>query len=112
MTPELWAALIGGVVLLLTNLAGLVKVWTDLQKQKMDRTETKARRDQDSQELHDTVLKQGFMIQQCRDSLSLYQTVQEDLKTELNILNTNVAKLTVVVETLSETVKEIKNAKT
>lgn len=112
MTTELWAALIGGVALLLTNLAGLVKVWTDLAKTKADRVDTAERRDKDSQELHDTVLKQGFMIQQCRDSLSLYQTVQEDLKTELNILNTNVAKLTVVVETLSETVKEIKNAKT
>ena len=104
--------LIAAIVLLVTNIAALVKVFADVLKIKADRAEVKSVRDADSQSLHDTVLKQGFMIQQCRDSLSLYQTVQEDLKTELNILNTNVAKLTVVVETLSETVKEIKNAKT
>lgn len=104
--------IIAAIVLLITNIAALIKVFADVLKIKAERVDTAERRDKDSQELHDKVLSQGFMIQQCRDSLSLYQTVQEDLKTELNILNTNVAKLTVVVETLSESVKEIKNAKT
>lgn len=99
---------IAAVIALLVNVAALVKAYTDIIKIKSDRSETKASRDKDSMELHDTILKQGFQIQQCRDSLSLYQTVQEDLKTELNLLNTNVAKLTVVVENLGDTVKELK----
>jgi hypothetical protein len=40
MTNELWAALIGAVVLLLTNAAGLVKVWSDLAKTKASRAAT------------------------------------------------------------------------
>lgn len=109
MTPELWKMLIAAVVLLLTTGAGLLKVWTEIAKVKADRLATRVDRDRDSLEVHDTLLKQGFQIQQCRDALALYQTVQEDLKTELNILNTNVAKLTVVVENLGETVKEMRN---
>ena len=109
MTPDLWKMLIGAVVLFLTAGAGLLKVWGELAKVKADRMATKDERDKDSMEVHDTLLKQGFQIQQCRDALALYQTVQEDLKTELNLLNTNVAKLTVVVENLGETVKEMKN---
>lgn len=109
MTPDLWKMLIGAVVLFLTAGAGLLKVWSELAKVKADRMATKGERDKDSMEVHDTLLKQGFQIQQCRDALALYQTVQEDLKTELNLLNTNVAKLTVVVENLGDTVKELKN---
>lgn len=109
MTPELWKLLIPAVVVFLTAGAGLLKVWTEIAKVKSDRLATKIDRDKDSMEVHDTILKQGFQIQQCRDALALYQTVQDDLKTELNLLNTNVAKLTVVVENLGETVKEMKN---
>lgn len=108
MTPELWKMLIVAVVGFLGAAAGLFKVWTELAKVKAERSETGARRDKDSLELHDTILKQGFQLQQVRDSLSLYQTVQDDLKTELNLLNTNVAKLTVVVENLGDTVKEMR----
>lgn len=109
MTPELWKLLIPAVVVFLTAGAGLLKVWTELAKVKADRLATKENRDKDSMEVHDTILKQGFQIQQCRDALALYQTVQEDLKTELNLLNTNVAKLTVVVENLGETVREMRS---
>ena len=104
MTPELIVA----VIAVLGAITALIKQITDNLKLKAARSETAQARDADSRELHDTVLKQGFQIQQCRDSLTLYQTVQEDLKTELNLLNTNVAKLTVVVENLGETVREMR----
>ena len=73
-----------------------------------DRQATKTVRDKDSLEIRDRILKHDFLIGQIKDNLTLYQTVQEDLKTELNILNTNVAKLTVVVDSLRDTVKELK----
>ena len=100
---------IAAVIALLVNIGALVKAYSDIMRIKADRLATKSDRDKDSMEVHDTILKQGFQIQQCRDALALYQTVQEDLKTELNLLNTNVAKLTVVVENLGETVKEMRN---
>ena len=68
MTTELWAALIGAVVLLITNTAAAIKLWAEVQKQKADRVETKAMRDKDSQELHDRVLSHGCQIQQLKDA--------------------------------------------
>lgn len=106
---ELDPKLIVAIIAFLAALTALVKQITDNLKIKSDRASTAQVREKDSLEIHDTLLKQGFQIQQCRDSLTLYQTVQEDLKTELNLLNTNVAKLTVVVEGLRETVKDMKD---
>lgn len=72
------------------------------------RKATKAERDSDSKDIHDTLLKHDFVITSLKDNMQLVQTVQEDIRTELNTLNTNVAKLGVVVENLTETVKEMK----
>ena len=108
MTPELWKMLRVAVVGFLGAAAGLFKVWTELAKVKADREATRTARDADSQSLHDTVLKHGFLIQQTRDELALYRTVQDDIKSELGILNTNVARLGVLIEGLQETVKELK----
>ena len=72
------------------------------------RKTTKQERDDDSRNIHDTLLKHDFTIGQLKDSQSLIATVQEDIRAELGILNTNVAKLGVVVENLSETVKEMR----
>ena len=67
MTTELWAALIGAAVLLLTNSAAAVKLWGDVQKTKADRASTKEARDKDSQELHDQCMKNTWDIQSLKD---------------------------------------------
>lgn len=107
MTPELVAAIIA----LLAETTVLIKVLTDIAKIKRDRLETKETRDRDSLELHDQVLKNTFQIQQLKDNQSLNATVVDDLKDQVNLLNTNVVKLTVVVEQLGETMREIKDKK-
>lgn len=108
MTTELWAALIGAVVLLLTNTAAAIKLWGDMQKQKADRAETKVARDADSQELHDKVLSHGFQIQQLKDAQSLTATVVDDLRDTCAQLNANIVKLDTNVLNLTEVVKELK----
>lgn len=108
MTPELWAALIGALVLLLTNLAGLVKVWTDLSKTKSDRVETAAKRNQDSLELHDSVQKAIWDIQQLKDAASHRDTLIEDLQKQINILNSTLAVTNVQLTSLVDAIKEIK----
>ena len=108
MTTELWAALIGAVVLLLTNTAAAIKLWGDMQKQKADRAETKIVRDKDSQELHDRVLSHGFQIQQLKDAQSLTATVVDDLRDTCAQLNANIVKLDTNVLNLTEAVKELK----
>lgn len=108
MTTELWAALIGAVVLLLTNTAAAIKMWTDLQKTKADRAETKASRDADSQALHDMILKHDFAITTLKDNQALTATVVDDLRDTCSTLNTSVAKLDVNVGNLAEAIKELK----
>ena len=108
MTTELWAALVGAVVLLITNTAAAIKLWADVQKQKADRAETKAMRDADSQALHDKVLSHGFQIQQLKDAQSLTATVVDDLRDTCAQLNANIVKLDTNVLNLTEAVKELK----
>lgn len=74
-----------------------------------DRESTKELRDNDSQTLHDKVLKHDFQITQLRDNQSLNATAVDDLRDQVSLLNTNIVKLTVIVEHLSDAIKEIKH---
>lgn len=107
MSAELTTALIG----LILAVTGLVKLWTDFLKLKKDRAETKEARDKDSQVLHDLVLKHDFAITTIKDNQALHNTVIDDLKDSVAVLNTNVVKLGVVVDNLTDIVKELKNEK-
>jgi TolA-binding protein len=100
--------LIAALVLFLTNLAGLVKVWGDLAKQKADRADTKAARDKDSVEVHDKILKHDFAISQLKDAQSLQATVVDDLRDQCSALNANIVKLDTNVANLTEAIKELK----
>lgn len=108
MTTELWATLIGAVVLLLTNSAAAIKLWGDVAKQKADRASTKEQRDKDSLELHDKVLKLEFTCSQLKDQQTLTATVVDDLRDQCSALNTNIVKLDMAVANLTEAIKELK----
>lgn len=108
MTPELWAALIGALVLLLTNLAGLVKVWTDLSKTKSDRQATKQNRDADSQELHDQVLKLSFQVDQNKNNIVLIFDKMDDQMKQIGLMNTQLAQVLIKMDNIVDTLKELK----
>lgn len=108
MTNELWATLIGGVVLLLTQAAAFLKVYTDLAKTKADRIQTAELRNKDSQELHDKVLKLEFTTTQLKDQQALTATVVDDLRDQCSALNTNIVKLDMAVANLTEAIKELR----
>lgn len=99
---------IAACVLLVTNVAALIKVYTDVIRMKSDRADTKAIRDRDSQELHDRVLSQGFAIQQLKDAQSLTSTVVDDLRDQCATLNANIVKLDTNVANLTEAIHELK----
>lgn len=107
MDPTM-TALIVAITSLVANLAILVKVVTDKIKLTNDRLATKAERDRDSQDLHDTVLKYGFQIQQLKDQQALTSTVVDDLRDTCATLNTNIVKLDLNVGNLTEAIKELK----
>lgn len=111
MDPTI-AALVVAITSLVANLALLVKVIADKIKLTNDRAATATARDKDSQDLHDAVLKHGFMIQQLKDQQALTSTVVDDLRDTCATLNTNIAKLDLNVVNLTEAIKELKNVRT
>lgn len=108
MTTELWAMLIGAVVLLLTNLAGLVKVWGEVVKTRQDRASTKEQRDAAELEFRDRMLKAEFNITQLKDSQALTATILDDLRDTTAALCTATAKLELTTDNLAEALKELR----
>ena len=108
MTPELYAALIGAVVLVLTNSAAAIKLWGDVQKQKADRAETKELRDKEALQIRDRLLKAEFNITQLKDSQALTATVLDDLRDTTAALNTATAKLELTTDNLAEALKGLR----
>lgn len=67
-----------------------------------ERKETKAERDNDSREIHDKILKHDFEIANLKGIVVEHKNTLEDLREQVAILNTNIVKLTVVVENLTK----------
>lgn len=109
MTTELWATLIGAVVLLLTNTAAAIKLWGDMQKTKADRLSTKEARDQDSAKLHDAVMKNSWDIQSLKDMSCHRDQVIEQLQQQISILNSTMATTNIKLDNLVEVIKELKD---
>lgn len=115
MTTELWAALIGAVVLLLTNLAALVKVLSDNAKIKAERAETKKVRDNDSETLHDQCKRNSWEIERLKDDNEKRDSILESIRCNVNELNTNLLlvsqKLTLLSDTLVKTIRGMNDEK-
>lgn len=111
MTPELWATLIGAVVLLLTNTAAVVKIWGDNIATKDDRAVTKEARNKDSAELHDKVLALEFRATQNKDNISLLFEQVADTAKAVNALNTQFATMLTKMDSVLETLRELKELK-
>lgn len=108
MTPELWATLIGAVVLLLTNTAAVIKIWGDNITTRDDRVATKEARNKDSAELHDKVLKLEFGYGSLKDSQQLINEQVADTAKAVGILNTQLAQVLVKLDNVIEELKELK----
>lgn len=72
------------------------------------RKETKSQREKDSIELHDKILKHDFEISRLKGDLDQQRNLNSDLSNQINILSQSVAKFSVAVDMLSESVKEIR----
>lgn len=72
------------------------------------RKETKTERDKDSQEIHDKILKHDFEISRVRGELDQQRNLNADLSNQINILSQSVAKFSIAVDMLSQSVKEIR----
>lgn len=67
-----------------------------------DRENTKIQRDNDSQTIHDDILKLKFKVSELDGKTVKHETVIEDMRQQLTELNTNIVRLSVVVEQLAK----------
>lgn len=67
-----------------------------------DRAKTKEMRDMDSQKIHDDILKLQFKMTELDGRTVKHDTLIEDMRQELGALNTNIVRLSVVVEELAK----------
>ena len=111
MMENLSAELIGALILLVTNTAGLVKVWMDNAKTKADRVRTAQTRDADSLDLHDKVQKNTWEIDAIKADNGHRQQVMEQLQVQINALNTTLATTNVKLDTLVDAIKEMKGGR-
>lgn len=86
----------------------VIWVYYKLQTINKDRETTKLARDKDSQDLHDIVQKNTWEINQIKMETSHRDTLIDDLRMQVNELNTNLALVSQKLDTLVEAIKDLK----
>ena len=111
MTGELWAALIGGIVLLLTNSAAAIKLWAEVQKQKADREVTKAARDADTLKLQEAAQKNTWEVARLKEDLMIVKTHIDDHQLQLSNVVTEIAKLGVKMDNVLDVLTKLQEGR-
>lgn len=88
-------------------LGGLY-LWFKFGQIEKDRQETKAARDNDSQEIHDDILKLKFKVNELDGRTVHHADLLEDLREQVATLNSNISKLTVQLEMYCNILKDKK----
>lgn len=105
MTPELITAIIA----CLGALTAFLKARSDVSEIKAERTETKAERDRDSQELHDKVIKLECACETHKTLLARQQEILDKSNNQIFMLNNQLAKVIVKMENIIDCLKELKD---
>lgn len=112
MTTPLTAAIIAlitGLGGLITALTIYIKTKTDTEKIRAERAETCRQRNSDSQELHDAVLKLQFQATANKDNIQLLFDLNKDNSAAINTLNTQLATVLTKIDTIIDTLNEMKD---
>ena len=88
-------------------LGGLY-LWFKFGRMEKDRQETKVERDEDSQEIHDDILKLKFKVSDLEGRTVHHADLLEDLREQVATLNSNISKLTVQLEMYCNLIKDKK----
>lgn len=92
------AAIPAGALPLVITILGIAYLYFKFKNVEKDRAETKTKRDTDSQEIHDMLLKHTFEISNLKGQQDHHTELLEDLTKQLALLNTNVVKLQVTID--------------
>lgn len=83
-------------------ILGLGYLYFKFGQEKKDREVTKAVRNKDSQEIHDTLLRHTFQIDELKGQNVHHEQVLDDLNKQMGLLNTNIVKLQVTIENMGK----------
>lgn len=88
-------------------LGGLY-LWFKFGRMEKDRQETKNQRDNDSQNIHDDILKLKFKVNELDGRTVHHADLLEDLREQVATLNSNISKLSVQIEMYCNILKDKK----
>lgn len=100
------AAINPAAVPLVATIVLSIFMYLKFKKVESDRIETKQHRDNDSQTLHDDVLKLKFDVSNLSGIVDLHKTRLESIDQQVSIINQELVKLNLQVEHLVETLNQ------
>ena len=109
--PEIIAAVVSilmGVSGVLTAIAVYIKSRADVSAIREERKTTKSLRDEDSQKMHDDIIKLQFQSQQNKDNIGLLFQQMADSNKQVAVLNKQLAEVLVKMDNVITTLKELK----
>ena len=112
MTPEIVTAIVAclmGLAGLIAAITAWVKAKTESERIRSERVATKAERDNDSQILHDQILKNTWEINTLKETQKHSDNLIEDLRQQVGAVNTEVAKALVKLDEIQKSITELKD---
>lgn len=109
--PEIIAAVVSilmGVSGVLTAIAVYIKSRADVSAIRDERKATKTLRDEDSQKMHDDILKLQFQEQQNKDNIGLLFQQVADSNKQIALMNQQLTQVLVKMDNVITTLKELK----
>lgn len=98
---SLITAIPSGALPIVVVILGLAYLYFKFSKMEKDRTETKVSRDNDSQAIHDDILKLKFDVTNLQGIVSLHKDKLESIDKQLGLVNQELVKLNIQVEHLA-----------
>lgn len=109
--PEIIAAVVSvfmGVSGVLTAIAVYIKSRADVSAIRDERKATKTLRDEDSQKMHDDIIKLQFVSQQNKDNIGLLFQQVADSNKQIALMNQQLTQVLVKMDNVITTLKELK----
>lgn len=109
--PEIIAAVVAvlmGLASVLTAIGLYIKSKADVSAIREERKATKAVRDDDSQKMHDDILKLQFQEQQNKDNIGLLFQQVADSNKQIALMNQQLTQVLVKMDNVITTLRELK----
>ena len=97
-----------GISAVLTAIAVYIKSKAEVGAIRDERNVTKAQRDEDSQRMHDDILKLQFQSRQDKDDIGLLFTQVADSNKQIALLTRQLSEVLVKMDSVIDTLKELK----